>query len=64
LGLAAGAYWPSALLTQQMGGQVKALVTGPIVISAAIAMKVSPQAIAVAAAIGCSASFLTPWLTR
>ena len=61
LGLAAGAYLFSALLTQIMGGQVTALVSGPIAISAAIGMGVNPQAVAVAAAIGCSASFLTPF---
>ena len=60
LGLAAGAYLLTALLTQGMGGQVTALITGPITISAAISMSVSPQAVAVATAIGCSASFLTP----
>lgn len=60
LGLAAGAYLLSGLLTQVMGGQVTALVTGPITITAAIAMGVDAQAIAVATAIGCSASFLTP----
>jgi di/tricarboxylate transporter len=60
LGLAAGAYLLTALLTQFMGGQVTALVTGPIAISAAIRMGVSPQAVAVATAIGCSASFFTP----
>jgi len=60
LGLAAGAYWLTALLTQVMGGQVTMLVTGPIVISAAISAHVSPQAIAVISAIGCSASFFTP----
>jgi di/tricarboxylate transporter len=60
LGLAAGAYLLTALLAQVMGGQVTALVTGPITISAAIAMHTNPQAIAVATAIGCSASFLTP----
>ena len=60
LGLAAGAYLLSALLTQVMGGQVTALVTGPITITAAISMGVNAQAIAVATAIGCSASFLTP----
>jgi di/tricarboxylate transporter len=60
LGLAAGAYLLSAVLTQVMGGQVTALVTGPVVISAAIGMGVSPQGAAVATAIGCSASFLTP----
>lgn len=60
LGVAAGAYLLTALLTQFMGGQVSALVTGPITISAAISMGVNPQAVAVATAIGCSASFLTP----
>ena len=60
IGLAAGAYLLSAGLTQLMGGQITALVTGPITISAAIAMGSNPQAIAVATAIGCSASFLTP----
>jgi di/tricarboxylate transporter len=60
LGLAAGAYLLTALLTQVMGGQVTVLVTGPIAISAAIALHTNPQAMAVAAAIGCSASFLTP----
>lgn len=60
LGLAAGAYVLTSLLTQFMGGQVTALVTGPITISAAIQMGVNPQAIAVATAIGCSATFFTP----
>jgi di/tricarboxylate transporter len=60
LGLAAGAYLLTALLTQVMGGQVAALVTGPIMISAAISMGTNAQAIAVATAIGCSASFFTP----
>jgi len=60
LGVAAGAYLLTALLTQFMGGQVSALITGPVVISAAIAMGANPQAVAVATAIGCSASFFTP----
>jgi len=60
LGVAAGAYVLTALLTQFMGGQVTALVTGPVTISAALHMGVSPQAVAVATAIGCSASFFTP----
>jgi di/tricarboxylate transporter len=60
LGLAAGAYLLCAFLTQFMGGQVSALVAGPIAISAAIGMGVNPQAIAVATAIACSASFLSP----
>jgi di/tricarboxylate transporter len=60
IGLAAGAYLLSALLTQIIGGQVAALVTGPITIAAAIRLHHNPQAIAVATAIGCSAAFLTP----
>ncbi len=60
LGLAAGAFLLTGILTQFMGGQVTALVTGPVTISAAMQMGVSPQAIAVATAIGCSATFLTP----
>jgi di/tricarboxylate transporter len=60
LGVAAGAYLITALLTQFIGGQVTALVVGPITISAAIGLGVNPQAVAVATAIGCSASFLTP----
>jgi len=60
LGLAGGAYLLTALLTQIMGGQVTALVTGPITISAAISMHANPQAVALATAIGCSASFFTP----
>jgi len=60
LGVAGGAYLLTAFLTQFMGGQVSALVTGPVVISAAIAIGANPQAVAVATAIGCSASFFTP----
>lgn len=60
LGLAAGMYLLTGLLTQVMGGQVTALVTGPIAISAAISAGVNPQAVAIATAIGCSAFFLTP----
>jgi len=61
LGLAAGAYLLTSLLTQIIGGQVTVLITGPITISAAIHIGVNPQAIAVATAIGCSACFLTPF---
>jgi di/tricarboxylate transporter len=60
LGLVAGVYLLTAVLTQIMGGQVTALVTGPIAISAAISLHTNPQAMAVAVAIGCSASFFTP----
>jgi di/tricarboxylate transporter len=60
VGAAVGAYLLAALLTQVMGGQVTALVAGPVTISAAISMGVNSHAVAVATAIGCSASFLTP----
>jgi len=60
LGLAAGGYVLTSVLTQVMGGQVAALVTAPIMISAAIQLHTSPQAVAVATATGCSASFFTP----
>lgn len=60
LGIAAGAYVLTSLLTQVMGGQVTALVTGPVTISAAIHVGINPHAVAVATAIGCSASFFTP----
>jgi len=60
LGLAAAAFLLTALLTQVMGSQATAFVVGPIAISGAIHLGVNPQAIAVAAALGCSASFLTP----
>jgi di/tricarboxylate transporter len=60
LGIASGAFLLSAFLTQIMGGQITALVSGPITIGAAISLGINPQAIAVATAIGCSVSFLTP----
>jgi di/tricarboxylate transporter len=60
LGLAAGAYLLTAFLSQIIAGQVTTLITAPILISAAISLHTSPQAIAVASAIACSASFLTP----
>ena len=60
MGVALGAFVFSMGLTQVLGSQVTALVAGPIVLSAAINLGVSPQAVAVATAIGCSASFLTP----
>ena len=60
LGLVAGAYLFTGLLSQVVAGQVTTLITAPVLISAAISLNVSPQAIAVVSAIACSASFLTP----
>jgi len=60
LGLVAGTYVLSAILTQVMGGQISPLVVAPITISAAIRLGVNPQAIAVTTAISGSISFITP----
>jgi di/tricarboxylate transporter len=60
LGLAAGSFLFTALLSQVIAGQVTTLITAPVVISAAISLHTNPQAVAVASAIACSASFLTP----
>ena len=60
LGLAGGAFLVASVLSQIMGGQFEMMVTGPIAISAAIQYGINPQAIALAVAIGCSNSFLTP----
>jgi di/tricarboxylate transporter len=60
IGLAAAAFLVAASLTQVMGGQATAFIVGPIAVSSAIELHVNPQAIAVAAAIGCGAAFLTP----
>ncbi len=58
--LAAVAFLLSTGLTQFIGSQATAFVVGPILINAAIHLNANPQAIAVATAIGCGASFLTP----
>jgi di/tricarboxylate transporter len=60
IGLVIGTYVLSATLTQLMGGQISPLVAGPITITAAIHLGVSPQAIAVVTAIAGSVSFITP----
>ncbi len=60
IGLAGSGFLIASLLSQIMGGQFEMLMTGPIAISAAIQYGISPQAIALAVAIGCSNSFLTP----
>ena len=55
-----GLFILAVVVTQIIGGQVTALVIGPIAISTALQTKVDPQATAVAVAIGCSTAFLTP----
>jgi di/tricarboxylate transporter len=58
--LVAGLYLFAALVTQLVGGQVAALLIGPIAVSAAAHTGVDPAVVGVAVAIGCSAAFLTP----
>ncbi len=53
-------YLLSGVITQFVGGQVAAFITGPITLGAAVNAGINPHAIAVATAIGCSASFLLP----
>lgn len=60
LALVGGLFLLTMLITQVIGGQVTALVVGPIAVTAALQTGVDPQAVAVAVAIACSAAFLTP----
>ncbi len=60
LGLAAVIFILSVTLTQLMSSQATAFMVGPIAIASAVHLHTNPQAIAIACAIGCSASFLTP----
>jgi di/tricarboxylate transporter len=60
LALVAGLFLITVLVTQVIGGQVTALIIGPIAVTAALQSQVDAQAMAVAVAIGCSAAFLTP----
>lgn len=60
LALAGGLFLLAMLVTQVIGGQVTALIVGPVAVAAALQLGVNAQAIGVAVAIGCSTSFLTP----
>lgn len=55
-----GMFLFSMCVTQIIGGQVAGLIVGPIAIHTALQLNISPQAMAVAVAIGCSTAFLTP----
>ncbi len=55
-----GMFLFSMAVTQIIGGQVAGLIVGPIAIQTALQLNISPQAMAVAVAIGCSTAFLTP----
>ncbi len=58
--LVAGIWLLTVAIAQVIGGQVTALLVGPLAITAALQLGISPQAISVAVAIGCSTAFLTP----
>lgn len=60
LALIAGLFLVAVAVTQLVGGQVAALIVGPVAVSAALQAGVNPQAVAVAVAMACSVSFLTP----
>jgi di/tricarboxylate transporter len=60
LALVAGFFVLTMLVTQLIGGQVAALVIGPIAVTSALDLGVNPQAVAVAVAVACSTAFLTP----
>ncbi len=60
LALIAGLYLFTVLLTQVIGGQVTALVVGPIAVTTALQANVNPIAAAVTVAMACSVAFLTP----
>ena len=50
----------AAILAQVVGGQVAALILGPVAVSAALQLHVHPAAAGVAVALGSAAAFLTP----
>ncbi len=60
LALVGSLFLLTVLVTQIIGGQVTALLIGPIAVTAALQLGVNAQAVAVAVAIACSAAFLTP----
>jgi di/tricarboxylate transporter len=60
LALIAGLFLLTMLVTQVLGGQVSALIVGPVAVTAALQVGINPQAVAVAVAIACSTAFLTP----
>lgn len=58
--LIAGMIILTMLVVQIIGGQVTALLVGPIAINSALQMGVDPRAMSVAVAMACSMAFLTP----
>ena len=60
LALIAGLYLVTMLVAQIIGGQVTALVLGPIALTAAAQAGIDPRAMAITVAVGCASCFLTP----
>lgn len=60
LAMIGGMFLLTMLFTQVIGGQVSALIVGPVAVTAAMQTGVNADAMAVATAIGCSAAFLLP----
>jgi di/tricarboxylate transporter len=60
LALIAGFFLITVFFTQILSGQVTALLVGPVAVTAALDLGVTPQAVAVTVAMACSAAFLTP----
>jgi di/tricarboxylate transporter len=58
--VAGASFLLAAAVAQLMGSQATAFLVGPITISTALQLNINPHAVAVATAIGCCASFLTP----
>jgi len=58
--LAGGMFLLAAGLTQVLSGQVTAVVVAPVAIAAAQQVGADPRALAMATALGCSMSFMTP----
>lgn len=56
----AGTFAVTTAVTQIIGGQVSAVLVGPLALEVAEAAALSPHAMAVAVAIGASTAFLTP----
>jgi di/tricarboxylate transporter len=60
LALAAAMFGLTVIVTQVIGGQVSALLVGPVAIQLALDAGIAPQAMAIAVAIGASTAFMTP----
>lgn len=60
LALIAALFLLTVTLTQVIGGQVAALIVGPIAVTTALKVGIDAKAVGVAVAIACSAAFLTP----